>query len=43
MGSSHFIWQKIQQENQNLPLMVHIGSAPPHLSEILDGLDRGMS
>lgn len=21
--------------------MVHIGSAPPHLSEILDGLDRG--
>ena len=33
--------KKIQQENQNLPLMVHIGSAPPHLSEILDGLDRG--
>ncbi len=29
--------KKIQQENQNLPLMVHIGSAPPHLAEILDG------
>lgn len=33
--------KKIQRENQNLPLMVHIGSAPPYLSEILDWLDRG--
>ena len=31
----------IQRENQNLPLMIHIGSAPPELHEILDLLDEG--
>lgn len=31
----------IQKENANLPLMIHIGSAPPELDEILDHLDQG--
>lgn len=31
----------IQRENQNLPLMIHIGSAPPELHEVLDLLDEG--
>ena len=31
----------IQQKNQNLPLMIHIGSAPPELQEILEVLDDG--
>lgn len=33
--------KKIQQDNGGLPLMVHIGSAPPELSEILSRLDAG--
>lgn len=33
--------KKIQKENQNLPLMVHIGSAPPDLAEILELLEKG--
>ncbi len=33
--------KKIQQENPRLPLMVHIGSAPPRLAEILDWMDSG--
>lgn len=31
----------IQRKNQNLPLMIHIGSAPPELREILEVLDEG--
>ncbi|MGG5371412.1 amidohydrolase/deacetylase family metallohydrolase [Enterococcus sp. AZ196] len=31
----------IQQKNQNLPLMIHIGSAPPELQEVLELLDEG--
>ncbi|MBU5584768.1 amidohydrolase/deacetylase family metallohydrolase, partial [Enterococcus sp. S181_ASV_20] len=31
----------IQRKNQNLPLMIHIGSAPPELQEILAVLDEG--
>ncbi|MFS0945519.1 amidohydrolase/deacetylase family metallohydrolase [Enterococcus casseliflavus] len=31
----------IQAENQPLPLMVHIGSAPPNLAEILAELETG--
>lgn len=31
----------IQRKNQNLPLMIHIGSAPPELQEILEVLDDG--
>lgn len=31
----------IQRENQNLPLMIHIGSAPPELREVLELLDAG--
>lgn len=33
--------KEIQKDNGDLPLMVHIGSAPPELSEILSRLDRG--
>lgn len=33
--------KKIQKENNNLPLMVHIGSAPPDLDEILTHLSKG--
>lgn len=33
--------KNIQGENQNLPLMVHIGSAPPTLDEILARLTKG--
>lgn len=33
--------KKIQRENNDLPLMVHIGSAPPTLEEILDRLETG--
>ena len=33
--------KKIQTKNNNLPLMVHIGSEPPKLSEILSYLDKG--
>lgn len=33
--------KKIQKENQNIPLMVHIGSAPPELSEILTIMGKG--
>lgn len=32
--------KEIQRENHDLPLMVHIGSAPPKLSEILEILDE---
>ena len=35
--------KQIQQENQEIPLMVHIGSAPPHLDEILALMEKGMS
>ena len=31
----------IQRENQNLPLMIHIGSAPQELREVLELLDAG--
>lgn len=31
----------IQRENGGLPLMVHIGSAPPELAEVLDLLEQG--
>lgn len=31
--------KKIQKANQNLPLMVHIGSAPPKLDEVLARMD----
>lgn len=33
--------KKIQAENEHLPLMVHIGSAPPELDEILATLTKG--
>lgn len=33
--------KEIQRKNQNLPLMIHIGSAPPELQEILEVLDDG--
>ena len=33
--------KQIQQENQEIPLMVHIGSAPPHLEEILALMEKG--
>lgn len=33
--------KEIQKDNGELPLMVHIGSAPPELSEILSRLDQG--
>ncbi|MHC5268619.1 amidohydrolase/deacetylase family metallohydrolase [Enterococcus sp. LJL98] len=33
--------KKIQKENDNLPLMVHIGSAPPTLEEVLARLEAG--
>lgn len=33
--------KEIQRKNQNLPLMIHIGSAPPELQEILEVLDEG--
>jgi dihydroorotase len=33
--------KNIQGKNQNLPLMVHIGSAPPTLDEILARLTKG--
>lgn len=33
--------KKIQGENHHLPLMVHIGSEPPELEEILSRLDKG--
>lgn len=32
--------KKIQAENQHLPLMVHIGSAPPQLDEILSLMEK---
>ncbi|MGK0551682.1 amidohydrolase/deacetylase family metallohydrolase [Enterococcus faecalis] len=33
--------KKIQQENDQLPLMVHIGSAPPPLADILALMEKG--
>ncbi|WP_207694676.1 dihydroorotase [Enterococcus sp. DIV0212c] len=33
--------KKIQKDNNNLPLMVHIGSAPPELDEILAHMSKG--
>ncbi|MDR0921242.1 MAG: amidohydrolase/deacetylase family metallohydrolase [Lactobacillales bacterium] len=33
--------KKIQQELGNVPLMVHIGSAPPTLEEIVDVVEKG--
>ncbi|QHA87699.1 amidohydrolase/deacetylase family metallohydrolase [Serratia rhizosphaerae] len=33
--------KEIQQENQQLPLMVHVGNNPPDLDEIADFLTRG--
>jgi dihydroorotase len=33
--------KQIQKENENLPLMVHIGSAPPELGEVLKRLEAG--
>ncbi|MGY3724223.1 dihydroorotase [Granulicatella balaenopterae] len=33
--------KNIQKDNHNLPLMVHIGSAPPSLEAILELLDKG--
>lgn len=33
--------KKIQEENNQLPLMVHIGSAPPELAETLDMMEKG--
>lgn len=35
------IAKKIQRDNNNIPLMVHIGSAPPELDEILDHMSEG--
>lgn len=35
------IAKKIQKQNNNLPLMVHIGSAPPTLDEILAHMSKG--
>jgi len=36
-----FLAKEIQKVNNNLPLMIHIGSSPPLLKEILDVLDSG--
>lgn len=33
--------KKIQADNEHLPLMVHIGSAPPELSEVLAKMEKG--
>ena len=33
--------KQIQMQNRNLPLMCHIGSAPPELTEILEILEHG--
>lgn len=33
--------KKIQADNHHLPLMVHIGSEPPKLDEVLDTLEKG--
>lgn len=33
--------KKIQKENNDIPLMVHVGSAPPNLKDILGLLDKG--
>lgn len=33
--------KKIQLENEFLPLMIHVGSAPPELQEILGIMDKG--
>ncbi|MBO0430732.1 amidohydrolase/deacetylase family metallohydrolase [Enterococcus sp. DIV0660C] len=33
--------KKIQNENQHLPLMVHIGSAPPELADVLARMEKG--
>ena len=33
--------KNIQNENGHVPLMIHIGSAPPTLEEVLDRLDAG--
>lgn len=33
--------KKIQADNEHLPLMVHIGSAPPELSEVLAKMEAG--
>lgn len=33
--------KKIQAENQEIPLMVHIGSQPPELTDILEKLEPG--
>ncbi|MGM0125468.1 dihydroorotase [Enterococcus sp. AZ194] len=33
--------KKIQADNQHLPLMVHVGSAPPELEEILSVMEKG--
>ncbi|WP_440896583.1 amidohydrolase/deacetylase family metallohydrolase [Amphibacillus sp. Q70] len=33
--------KRIQRDNHNLPLMVHVGSAPPKLDEILSKLTKG--
>lgn len=33
--------KKIQAENKGIPLMVHIGSAPPELSDILSLMEKG--
>ncbi|MFD2306799.1 amidohydrolase/deacetylase family metallohydrolase [Enterococcus termitis] len=33
--------KQIQKENNDLPLMVHIGSAPPELDEILEHMTKG--
>lgn len=33
--------KKIQEKNQHIPLMVHIGSAPPELDETLSLMEKG--
>ncbi|MGC3596107.1 amidohydrolase/deacetylase family metallohydrolase, partial [Enterococcus faecium] len=33
--------KKNQTENNDLPLMVHIGSAPPEFEEVLSRMERG--
>lgn len=33
--------KEIQQENQHIPLMVHVGSAPPELAEVLARMEKG--
>lgn len=33
--------KKIQEKNQQIPLMVHIGSAPPELNETLSLMEKG--